>query len=544
LSFSRGVEHSVSIDLGSDRVRARTRLGSERRFLLALAATSLALFGLLFGFRDLPMVDLPQHAAQITTWLHWGDPAYPNADIEINLRTPYLLAYFFAKTLTPVLGVVSALKLVVLLAAVGNGLALGALARRLGHDPWLGLLGVPTTFGYSFYFGFLTFVSAVPLGVWCLLLALEHGREPRWRRGLALAALACLTLVAHGVACAITLCSALPILLANRQAFLACVAPLFAPVLLAIVWLAPGSSMSPMGETIWVLGLYRLADLPAALISFNAHDRFGMALGLCVLATVLLSVGKASRVIWHFMPLSLVLTGFFLFPASLNGYGFMGPRFAAFLLPALLLAFRPRSAALASATSVSAKEASSLPRRAAPATEPSRGLDLLQTKRGLLTASLIGGLTLVWLVLFGVRLAAFNRESAPFHALLASLEPGLRVRSIVFDRASSALPGVPVFLHFAAYYLVEKAGVLGHAFTMYPNSVLRLRPGAHSLTAPGSEWVPQSFDAVREGPLFDYFLVRSAVDRKAQLFGVSSEVVLESRAGSWWAYRVAGAGDI
>jgi hypothetical protein len=171
-------------------------------------------------------------------------------------------------------------------------------------------------------------------------------------------------------------------------------------------------------------------------------------------------------------------------------------------------------------------------------------LDLLQTKRGLLTASLIGGLTLVWLVLFGVRLAAFNRESAPFHALLASLEPGLRVRSIVFDRASSALPGVPVFLHFAAYYLVEKAGVLGHAFTMYPNSVLRLRPGAHSLTAPGSEWVPQSFDAVREGPLFDYFLVRSAVDRKAQLFGVSSEVVLESRAGSWWAYRVAGAGDI
>src|SRR5262249_45640469 len=156
-----------------------------------------------FAFRDLPMVDLPQHASQIATWLHWDDPSYPHGHLELNFRTPYLLAYGLTGLFAPLVGVVPALKLVVWLAVVGNAFSLLHLARKLGPDPWIGLLGLPTAVGYSFYFGFVSFLAATPIAVLCHGAALDHATKPSRRSGLWLAGLLSLTLVGHGVAFAI-----------------------------------------------------------------------------------------------------------------------------------------------------------------------------------------------------------------------------------------------------------------------------------------------------------------------------------------------------
>ncbi|HVJ21600.1 MAG TPA: hypothetical protein VM686_39620 [Polyangiaceae bacterium] len=58
----------------------------------------------------------------------------------------------------------------------------------------------------------------------------------------------------------------------------------------------------------------------------------------------------------------------------------------------------------------------------------------------------------------------------------------------------------------------------------------------------GAEWNPAAFDPRREAADYDYFLVRSDVDRSRQLFESSPErIELELRVGPWWAYRRAGA---
>ena len=59
-----------------------------------------------------PMVDLPQHAAQVALLLNMGKPGFPFSDLfHFNLFTPYLLGYGLTAAFTPVLGIVAALVL-------------------------------------------------------------------------------------------------------------------------------------------------------------------------------------------------------------------------------------------------------------------------------------------------------------------------------------------------------------------------------------------------------------------------------------------------
>src|SRR6187431_2750194 len=92
------------------------------RWLLCIAFALTALVAGTFAyFAYLPMVDLPQHAAQLSAWIHLDDPNYGFAEqFEINWRTPYLLGYLLARPMVPLVGIVGALKLVVLFAAMGT----------------------------------------------------------------------------------------------------------------------------------------------------------------------------------------------------------------------------------------------------------------------------------------------------------------------------------------------------------------------------------------------------------------------------------------
>jgi hypothetical protein len=188
-----------------------------------------------------------------------------------------------------------------------------------------------------------------------------------------------------------------------------------------------------------------------------------------------------------------------------RGAGPLHPRFAAYLVPALLLAFAPRVSA----------SVQTLPRRA-----------------------LYVFVSLSVIAVFFWRLLGFNRETAGFHALVSRLPAGLAVRPLVFERGSLAFPGVPAHLHLPAYYSAQKGGSPGYSFAMYSISVVRFRPGVRVLMAGGSEWAPERFDAAREAADYDYFIVKSSFDRSSELFpGPEPAAVQELHFGDWWGYR-------
>lgn len=492
----------ISGGISSRTAEHPSRAHIEASTLLALVL-AVGLLVAFLGVKYLPMVDLPQHAAQLGIWQKL-DAASPleTALFTLNLRTPYLGAYVLAHWLGPLFGTVIALKIVVWLSIVAHWAAFDLLVRTLGHSRWLGVLGLPFALGYGFYFGFISFIAAVPLGLFALTLALKYRAEPTWRRGLTLGLVLALTLATHGFALGMTLAVIAPLLLRGRGSIFVRFLPLCAPALLIVVWLMPGSSGRSIGWTLWDPRLLELVQMPALLLAASGADHLAWLFGAILLGLVVASLGRPSREPERFLPLFAMLLGYCLFPLMLGGFGPLHPRFAAFFVPTLLLAFEPREP----------EEHSHVP--------------------GLIAATCVA-----WLGLLVHRLNAFDHESKPIADFVAEMPAGLSIRPIVFDRSSEAFPALPTFLHMPAYYVPEKAGRQGYSFAMYPTSVIRYQPGLVPTMDGGSEWHPEWFSAENELGQYDCFLVHSASDRTSELFGArASEVYLAFHEQGWWAY--------
>ena len=219
--------------------------------------------------------------------------------------------------------------------------------------------------------------------------------------------------------------------------------------------------------------------------------------------TISIPPGALRKIGWTVMLLLAVLA-YFAFPFKLRGVSFLYQRFAALIIPGLLL--------------LAAGERPLLPwwlRRPAIA---------------LFSAS--------WLGLFAQRASAFNREAGDFAGVIGELPARLRVRPMIFANQSAAFPGVPLFLHFPAYYQAEKGGYLGYSFARYYTCFVRYKPGVDIGMAEDQEWNPHSFDARSEVPKYDYFIARAGSELARPLFrGSPQRVVLERHVSPWWIYR-------
>jgi hypothetical protein len=483
----------------SQRGAARVR---RREVPVVIAAVlCVCLLGAFFAVPYLPMVDLAQHAAQISIWLHLDDPSFTDAQrFVLNLRTPYLGAYVATWLLAHCIGVLAALKCVVWLSIVGQVAAFDALVRRLRYSRWLTLIGVPLSLGYGFYFGFISFNAALPFGILAISAALDHRSRRTLRTGLVLGAALCAVLACHGFVLGMTLAVVLPLLCRGGGRFIARVAPLLAPLLLGVIWLAPGSSARSIGLTIWEPRFLDLQQVPALLLATSAEDHAASVLGVIFLGVVLLNLGQPSRDPERIAPLALMILGYCLFPLALGGFGPLHPRFAAYIVPTLLIAFDPRRRPLA-ATSL---------------------LTIVPC--------------FVWLALFEVRLMAYAKETQPIVDFVARMPAGLRVRPVVFERSSRAFPGLPTFMHLSAYYAAVKGGLQGYSFAMYPTSVIRYRPNVTPTMSHGEEWLPESFSA-GELDTYDCILVHSHADRTLELFNSRArDAQLVFHEADWWAY--------
>jgi hypothetical protein len=482
-------------------MRARASVALRTTEVL-LSACLLVVF---FGVRDLPLVDLPQHALQIASWMRVDAHDAAFANLELNFRTPYFACYPLVRILAGVLPVLAALKLTLWLSITAQARALRALCERLGHDPWLGVLGFPLGLGFGFYFGFVAFCAALPLVYLAVLLAVEHRAAPSRRSGVELGALLALLLVAHGIALGLSLAVLGPLLLWGEGKRWQRLLPLLAPALLGAVWLAPpGGTSTRVGPDLWQIEVNRLLELPAQLVGLGSADRIATLLGVLLLVAIAASMG-APRGLVLTLPLVAVLLSHALFPTLFRGVGLIQPRFSAYVVPAVLIAF-------------------------APIAHASRA-------RRIGTRALALGVTCAVVGVFAYRVRTFNQETAGFHALIARLPAGLAIRPLVFERAGAAFPGVPAHLHLPAYYTVEKGGSPGYSFAMYSTAVVRYRTGAVVKMTNGDEWVPESFEAAREAEDYDYFIVKSSSDRTSALFaGPRPAAVLDQRVGDWWGY--------
>lgn len=455
-----------------------------------LAACAVATAVPLWAFDYLPFTDLPQHAAQIATLRHWGDPAW-SGPYELGLgQTQYLLYYLAGALLAFPLGSAERAN-VALLSAVAIGLpyALRSLLRATGRDERLALFAPALFWSQSLIIGFFNYLAALPVLLWALALVVRGTAPVR----LALIAVALFYL--HLSAFVFLLPAAL-ILVAGQAGPRAAPRKMlwaFPSAALFLFWLLRGAVTNPqdVGWTQEVRAQWEpigdaLRHLPEATLDIWHAPADETALLMLALAAVLLAWPRArpaeedaaARQRGALAGLVLMAAVFyFFFPVSIGWLWQLNERYAivaALLAPALL---RPPPGL----------------RGAAPL--------LLAATAGIFSAGTAFA-----------EIRAFQAEARGFDEVLARAQPGKRLLALIYDSGSHRARFAP-FLHFGSYYRARKGGVASFSFSELPQALLRYRRDQAPPPKPMRwEWNPYSFRNDREGPYFDYVLARGHID--------------------------------
>ena len=494
----------------------------DRRFWAAFAACAAAALVPLWSVRYLPMADLPQHAAQVSIWLHLDDPVM---GFEVHWFVPYLVPYLVPLAIARWVGIVVAMKVLVTLAVLGLPLATLRLVLRRGGDPWWALWGFPLAFGMSFYWGFVSFIAAAPLGILFVEEGDAYAAAPTWRRGLGVGALGLILFFSPRV----VLLAAAGIYRRRRR-----VVVLWIVALLAVIraraagrWLVRLGPLAPAAATglawiltaagkderlrswEWNLGATRLTMLPQYLfdappsmeITVPDIDHGAVALTVALVAALLLWRPRLSRSVADWAPFALVAAAFLAGPSlGFNGF-FLAERFSIFLVPFAFAALRD---------------------------EPSPNRRLARV----LTFAAAAG----WMAVLAVRFAAFDQEDLrPAERVWRQMEPNRRFTTLVYQPHSKAVRGPLLLCHVAAWAQAERGGVLDTSFTRYVNLPVQYRPGREPPHSDALEADPRRFDWKTDGTA-DYFLVQSPPQGYV-LERAPVPLVLVARDGDWRLFR-------
>lgn len=445
-----------------------------------------------------PMVDLPQHAAQIgllrdltlgrSPWSH---------DLRINLFTPYLIGYGLALPLALVMPVAAAIKCILTLAFAAFVAMCLAIRRELAASARLDAYYFVSFFGFAYSWGLYTFLVAAPVGLAFLWLSIRYARAGGAWRAWALAALGVAMIFTHGLVCLFASGVGLLILLVSERISLRLVMrswPFAAPIVMCAVFLLITRQPSASGRLLPAIAMGPLAGR----LEFNLSGNFeGFATLWAMAASVIfaaapfiggLRFGPRRETLAIAVPLLGILL---LAPVNVDWVGALYPRFTLFLPPAYAWLFGDGPAP--------------------------------QDRLGRWTAPRLAGLTgalaaaaLAWHVAQAV---AFTQESRAFNTLLARAAPGQRALALMLDQTSRAGVNPSVYMHFPQWYGVEKQGFVDFTFAVYHPQIARLAvPPSPVDNDDHFQWSPD-FDWRRDdADRYRYIFVRSAGPPPATLF--------------------------
>jgi hypothetical protein len=465
----------------------------------------------------LPLVDIPQHAAQLADLreLAAGNSFFRD-NFAINWLTPYMGGYLLMYLASLALPVVAATKLVASLAVVGVPLATGLLLREAGADQRLKWLAIPAGYSFGFYWGFLVYVVAVPVALLFLWSTIRYDREPSLKRALAMAGFSVALFFCHAMALGFASAVAVAWLFARHWrtplTFIRRALPFLTPVPLIVLWTLRVNSREASVQD----GIIQFAPFRQKMVVlFNqlaGLDGTSFMLSLLIAATVillpLLAGCRPSRRPERWLPLVVGLALYLVFPHYMQATAYLYQRLAVFLVPLWLLVW----------------DAPTHPRRFV----------------------LPVGATCVLLLWAGFntqRFVRFADESASFSQVLRKAEPGHRMAGMMFCN-SSDLFALPVYLHFHAWYGATSRGIADNSFALTLPSPVRYRDLQAPRIGDTLGWRPGYFEWERHGgDSYDYFLVCAVEDVSVPLFkDRAGAVQLLAHAGPWWLYEKRGMG--
>jgi hypothetical protein len=477
-----------------------------------------------------PMTDLPQHASQIALLRHMLSPDFRFASyFHINWFTPYLLGYLLVYAIAPVVGIVAACKTVIALAIASLPLATMLLMSETGADRRWALLAIPAMYGFSYYWGFLNFLVAAPLGLIFVWLTLRYARSPSLATAVALGITINALFFCHAMICAFFGFVAGCILLlsaGNLRTAVGRVLPLASVIPIMVVW-GTRTMANPLAKrpTLWDLNWLTTQDgYYTAIASWTDLGGWGWGrtagmfprllgvrpgvvatfVGLTLFLLPLAAGARFSKRLIVWVPFITCMVTLLFVPGILFGTDFTFQRFTVFALPLYLITLQ--------------SPGGGWPRWTWPA-----------------CVVLAGG----WIAVVSANAVRYEADAAGFVEILSRMEPGERALSFEFERDSLATIAPP-FLHFPAWYSALKGGVVDPNIAGTHVQLVLYRPEYQPAARLwGFEWFPGMYDWRRfDGEQYRYFVARAAQNPGPGMFrGATCDVRLVHHVNHWWLYE-------
>ncbi len=161
--------------------------GSKRGDMAVFGLALLAGVAPLWASVRLPFVDLPQHLHLISVLHRLNDAStlFPEYFARRPALTPYLGYYYAVSGLNWLMPLELANRVFLTLTVAGFPLSIAALLRVQRRPVWPALLTLPFAYGDSLAWGFLNYVSALPLAVLACACAVGSVEDPARRRAFA-----------------------------------------------------------------------------------------------------------------------------------------------------------------------------------------------------------------------------------------------------------------------------------------------------------------------------------------------------------------------
>jgi hypothetical protein len=477
-----------------------------------------------------PMTDLPQHAAQVALLREMLQPGFPYAaSFHINWFTPYLFGYLLVYSLVPLVGMVTACKIVISIALAAVPIATAVVMTETGSDRRWALLAIPAMYAFPYHWGFLNFLVAAPLGLLFVSLALRQARQPTVAGAIALGVTINLLFFCHAMICLFFGGVAGCILLLNsRTPWMAIrqLLPLASVIPIMIGW-GTRTLANPLAQrpTMWDLNWFT-TDEPYYFRNASwAHAGWGWGrtagllprllgtlpgvlptlVGLALFLLPFAAGARLSRRLTVWVPFLLCLATLLFVPGVLFGTDYTFQRFTVFALPLFLLTLEQPSGHV-------------WPRWTWPA-----------------CALLVAG----WIGVVSLHAVQYEREAAGFEEILARMEPGQRAISFAYERDSDSAIA-PSFLHYPSWYAALKQGVVDPSFAGTHVQVVLYRPEAQPMARLwGFEWAPGMFDwDLFGGSQYRYFVARAPRDMGLRMFrNATCPIRLVHHVNHWWLYE-------
>jgi len=410
---------------------------SAKRELPYVVCALLAIVAI-WGHRYPVGIDLPQHANLFRLWadLSTGPLEY-RALYRIDWFTPYLLAYAVAYPLTLAFGAIAAVKCLLTLVAIGTPLMMRHWLKVVGAHQELGLFGFLLAFDFQNQCGFLSQSLAMPLMFGYLAAFERQGTSPGWRAILRTSLFGVALFFCHGITFGLCLAIMASCLVLEGESVRAWRRALHAlpPTAISLLWVAVHrhqTTGSPSSD--WFATWDRLVTLFSGPFSvFPSLSWAAISLG----ASVVLLIVTRPHWVWQtrrLLPLLLALDCFLVLPETMAATTVIASRFCVFVH-----AF-------------------------APAALEFRRTDWLRRQ----SARVAFGLVSAGLVLFNIRLSAFNRELEGLHDLALYMEPGSDVRNLVVETFPHSEAFGPMQLgQVPAWITAEHGGIIDNDSSKY-----------------------------------------------------------------------------